>query len=296
MNARSHPTIALPRRPVPPSLRCAVIVGGMVNQLGWGLLAFGGFLAGVFGRNADLSAFPPDGSRQRATATITAVEKTGFSDRPGRRSRKFVYAHRYSFRDTGGAEHTGASYGWHTNGAADTQVGRNVQVEYPAGQPQQSRIVGMRRRPLGPAAALTWLIPAAGVLVVLRGLRRGLRDVHLLTHGQPATGVLKSKRATATKINDRQVYELTFEFAGDDGTKHTAKARTHQAELLTDDAEELLVYDPMQPDRAVMIDALPGQPVFDEAGLPHARRPARGWLSLVLPAIAIIALAAAVAK
>ena len=120
------------------------------------------------------------------------------------------------------------------------------------------------------------------------GLRKGLTASRLLTIGEQAKGRLKSKVATSTQINRKPVYKLTFEFTTPDGRTHKAIGKTHKPELLEDEAEEPLLFDPIRPSYAVMLDALPGSPRIDESGNVKAGSAAAALLWLALPTVTVL--------
>jgi flagellar basal body rod protein FlgC len=97
--------------------------------------------------------------------------------------------------------------------------------------------------------------------------------------------VLKSKEPTSTRVNNRPVYKLTFEFRADDGGIYEVVSKTHLPHLLEDEAEEQLVYDPRHPAHAVMMDNLPGSPDIDEMGYIHSAGFRSGVLPLILPGL-----------
>jgi hypothetical protein len=119
-------------------------------------------------------------------------------------------------------------------------------------------------------------------------LRYGNRRARLLRDGVFTTGVLKSKRPTNTRVNNRTVYVLDFEFTARDGRRCIATARTSMTERLTDEREEPLLYNPEKPEDAVMLDDAPSRPRFDETGALMARPVAALW-AMVLPALVIAA-------
>ena len=123
---------------------------------------------------------------------------------------------------------------------------------------------------------------------MISGIRRGLRASRLLRFGEQTTGRLKSKTATNTKVNNQRVYKLVFDFKGCDGATYEATAKTHRPEKLEDERDEPLLYDPMYPSRAVMLDALPGSPRIDQTGSMRAGSPLSVVACLLIPAAALI--------
>ncbi|MDH4241432.1 MAG: hypothetical protein OEW48_17880, partial [Phycisphaerae bacterium] len=97
-----------------------------------------------------------------------------------------------------------------------------------------------------------------------------------------------SKEKTKTEVNKKPVYKLTFEFNTPEGTTYEATAKTHDTAKLEDQAEEPLLYDPMRPSYAVMLDDLPGNPRIMENGTIHAGPVANTIKVLVIPLTTII--------
>ncbi len=78
--------------------------------------------------------------------------------------------------------------------------------------------------------------------------------------------MLVDKEATGAIVKDEPVYKLTFAFTSDDGREYHVAHKTHKTAVLEDNNEERLLYDPLQPEVALMVDTLPGLPDFDENG------------------------------
>ena len=97
-------------------------------------------------------------------------------------------------------------------------------------------------------------------------------------------------------INDEPVIALTFEFTTEDGARARVVERTHAAQLLEDDAEEPLLYDPRWPERAALLGHLPGAPRVDSRGRLHVTLGPRTFLPLLLPLVVVIAGVVVVAR
>jgi hypothetical protein len=143
---------------------------------------------------------------------------------------------------------------------------------------------------------LVVLFPLVGLVLALRGIPRGLRRIRLLRSGRPALGRLVDRRATNVTINDEPVIALTFEFTTEDGATARVVERTHRPQLLEDDEEEPLLYDPQWPERAALLDHLPGAPRVDGRGRLHVKLGPRTFLPLLLPLAVIIAVVVVVAR
>ena len=89
-------------------------------------------------------------------------------------------------------------------------------------------------------------------------IRRRRRSVQLLAHGRVAYATLANKTELAGS-RDNKIYLLRFTFE-DGGVERTIELRTQQPKLLTDDRSEQIVYVPEEPEKAELVDALPGQP------------------------------------
>lgn len=278
--------IQTPPRQVPWSLRLYVVFGGMLQQVGWGFLCFSMLFVWVFLPAADwASLWSFRGALESGPGTVRRVEKTSFSEGGTRNSRgRSIHAVHYAF-DAAGRGFEGVSY---TVGRRP-DVGDAVNVEYSPGRPEVSRIVGMRSAPFRVwVAPVVLIFPALGAGLVLASLRGQWRAASLLTHGFVAHGRLKSKTKTNTTINNRPVYKFTFEFKADDGLMYEALTRTEQTSLLQDEREEPLLYDPVDPGRAILTDALPGSPRINAEGGFAPVRWRRAAAVLILPSLFVV--------
>jgi hypothetical protein len=132
------------------------------------------------------------------------------------------------------------------------------------------------------------LFPLLGLVLALRGIPRGVRRIGLLRSGRPALGRLVDRRETNVTINDEPVIALTFEFTTEDGATTRVVERTHRPQLLVDDAEEPLLYDARWPERAALLDHLPGAPRVDSGGRLHVKLGPRTFLPLLLPLVVVV--------
>jgi hypothetical protein len=277
------------RRSVPWSLQRGVLFGGFHNQFGWAFLGFGMIFVWVFLPHTDLTSWY---HFRQPTATVTGKIqdswRTGFSSGGGRRhtSRRRgapIYAHSFMFRTKPDAPlRQGISY------ASRRQLspGSDVKIEYVVERENISRIEGMRRAAMPPWVAVLAIFPAVGLAFLIFGVSRGIRQRRLLARGRIAAGKKVAKRGTDVTINGRKVYELTFEFKDDHGATHQTRVKTHRPRALEDDAEETLLYDPVNPSRAVLMDSLPCRARLDRSA--QFECDSRNYLVLVMPALVII--------
>lgn len=270
--------VGRPPRQVALSLRLQILFGGAWNTIGWAIVCFGLPFVLVFlprSEVAVLGVFPDQPAIARGT--VRAIETTGMTenDEP-------IRAIRFGFV-VDGVEHKGVSYAR----GPTVPDGAAVTIEYVPGDPATARVRGMRSRPFGNGAAVVLVFPLLGFALTAYGLRTGRRAVRLLRDGELAQGRLVGKEVTGAKVNDQRVHKLTFVFADVDGSERHAVVRTHRTAALEDSATEALVYD-RDHDDAVVLDALPGDPVLDRDGGFVARRPQRALVALILPGLTVL--------
>jgi hypothetical protein len=123
----------LPRH-IPITAKISVIFGGFRSQFGWAFFTFGLLFFWIFGMNADVSSLRFQGEIIRQPAQISGLFSTGFEE-----GETTVFEVQYQFIYEGIA-YDGASY---TTGIHN-DPGDSVMVEFPAGAPESSRIVGGR--------------------------------------------------------------------------------------------------------------------------------------------------------
>lgn len=281
MHQEAHFPLVPPPRPVPFLLRAQVLFGGVFSFIGWFFFAFGMGFAVVFGSFADLTSwYDFRGAVGTANGTLVEVKETSASENNVR-----VYSYKYSFTAEGG-DYEGVSY----RTGRYHEPGEQVTVEYVEGNPALSRIRGMRRAEFGPWVLFVLIFPLVGFIFILVSLRGGLKANRLLRHGKLAWGELVSKEPTNTRINNRTVYKLTFEFQPEEGGHAQAVARSHMPEKLQDEQRERLLYDPFRPDYAILLDRLPASPAIDLTGNLQPRNPTFAALTLLLPGIPLAGL------
>jgi len=274
--------LAQPPRHVPWLVRSQVLFGGFASQFGWLFFGFGLIFVWIFGLNADFGGILFSvGEVGSAEGVVLQVEATGASvnERP-------VYAYTYTFRvESQEREYQGVSY----STGRQYEPGWPVTVEYLSSRPDFSRILGTRQAAFGPwVLCLVLLFPLIGLVFMLGGFVGGLKGNRLLAQGKVTVGELTSKEPTNTSINNQPVYKLTFAFRADDGGIYEVVSKTHLPQLLEDEVEEQLLYDPRNPANAVMLDNLPGSPDIDEMGYIHVTDLKRGLLPLVLPGLTVL--------
>ena len=208
----------------------------------------------------------------------TNVSEGGSKHNPGRP----VYGYRFEFKDTNGVKQQGVSYA----SGQSHENGSNVEIEYPAARPEKARIKGMRRGAVGTAALLVLIFPAVGLAFIIKGIRDGIHAFPLLKNGLQVSGMLISKTATNTRVNNATVYKLTFQFKVN-GALYTSVAKTHLTSKLEDEQEEPILYNPDDPNISVLLDSLPGAIDVREDGELVCKKALSGLAASLLPLLTI---------
>jgi hypothetical protein len=271
---------AAPPRTIGTSLAARMALGSARSQIGWLVLAFGSFLFWVVAWHADISAFRFSAGRVVQTqGEWLYCRETRFSVGGSEDERGTPIYENYFRYEVAGRSFTESSF------ATGACPGGQVVVEYLREQPEVSRIAGMRRNVFGPWAAMTAVVPAVGLLLVVAACVEGLTRVRLLRDGLLATGTLIEKTRTNIETSSGQVYRLTLEYTAQSGATGRVTTRTNRPERLEDKSGALLFYDPADLTRAVLLASLPGSIAADKTGQPIAR-PSRAFL--VVPALTIL--------
>lgn len=236
-----------PPRDVPPSLRLALRFGGVGGIIGWLFVAMSLTFVVIFAAVGDFG-------RKLALQTATLARTEGFAlgwepthtqvDNQrllANGAAFFIDGRRYECR----SYQVGVGLG----------EGERVVIEYDRADPTLCQIVGMD------VSGLPWWIflPVAPFLLiggVFAGwrLRYGGRLIRLLRDGKVAWGTCVAKTPTHVRINDQMQWMYTFRFEDELGRAHDVIGRTTDTRALEDAPREAILYDPYQPDRAMIID------------------------------------------
>ena len=260
--------LAAAPRVIPASLQVQVLLGGTASQIGWFLLGFGSIFFWVFACKTDLSGWQfRQGHVARTSGISLGCQKTGFREGDEHLPRSVVYRNLYRYA-VDGQTLRGASY------SLGQCVSRgSVTVEYLLLDPATSRIIGMRRRPLSPWAALAAIVPAVGLTMVLVGIFRGRGKLKLLCRGLPASGHLIQKLETNSRTMGRADFLMTFEFTTQYGLIAQTKIFTNQPEPLESEPETLVLYDPAKLSGGLLFRSLPGEVSIGRDGQPARSGP-----------------------
>jgi hypothetical protein len=285
MPFKLRPNPVEPSRDVPISIR-VINLFGRSPFLGWLFFGFGLIFFWLFTLNSDfMSWYWFRGALETTKGTVLYSEGSGFG---GDDDSSVTYANHYSFVGSDGNQYENVSY-------ADYQLdkGKSVTVEYPKGRPSVSRIKGMDRAPVHPTVgAVGAVLPLIGLGFIVTGLRRGLKANRLLRNGIIARGKLISKESTGHEVYGNPVCKFTFEFTAGNERNYQVVAQTHLTDRLEDETEEPLLYDPMQPGYALMLDDLPAGVCINENGCIKVGEPVRtafrAIVRLIFPTATVI--------
>ncbi|MHC4664387.1 MAG: hypothetical protein ACYS9T_00320 [Planctomycetota bacterium] len=296
MAGRENHNAAGPLRHVAWPIRARLLFGGRNNQVGWVALGFSLIFVWMFTLNSDLTSWYYFRAETETTkGKVLWSRKTRFSTggsslsvggiKVRSSSGRAVYAIGYAFH-VNGNKYESTSY--QTGGSL--AAGTEVTVEYVTGRPRISRIKALRRATLGPIGLVAALIPLAALVVVTRGLVKGIRAIRLLTIGKLTTGRLISKKVVGPFRQHQKVpsYKLVFEFTDETGKTHEAKTQTQWTERLEDEEKEALLYNPLRPSYAALLDGLPASPRIDENGDIQLKPAGKRLSCLVVPGITVI--------
>ncbi len=272
-------------RSVPLVARMRLLAGSMLTLIFWGVFAF--TMIFIWGFSVDKSV--AELWRFSGPLETMAGVVTGHRELSIHINKSAVVLTEYRFivdntTFTGGSCETGRHL----------ETGASVTVEFPKGDPSYSRIRGMRATPMGASALFMLAFPLVPIPFLVYGFVRGRRHIGLLREGVVGRARLRSKRPTNVRVNRQPVFEYIFEFTAADGQVHEVVARAYQPGKFQDEKEEPVLYDPMEPSRAALLDALPGEPHFDEMGGIRMRSPVGSLLGGLVP-VAVLLVHGAVA-
>ena len=260
-------------REVPLSVRLYLrLFSNSVGSLfGWFFAGFGLVFALVAVALIGLDDVIPRNWVEAGKGTIADVEASNTTINDDR-----VYAYHFETTTDEGEKISGVSYEY----SGKHEIGDEVFLEK-AGT--RYRIQGLTMTPSGSQGALIFFV--AGSLFGVIGLCFpiyswfvGGKAIHLLRDGITTSARFVGMKETGVRVNRQPVMKVNFEYQVD-GERYTASAHALDTSRLTDCKYKTVLYEPMQPERSVVLDGLPdGVHVEDLTG--------RFWVNpmrLVLP-------------
>jgi len=165
-----------------------------------------------------------------------------------------VYGYRYQYELPDGSICYGTGYS--TGNTKNT--GDEVTVQYKQEDPEKSRAADLRNSIFGKEIGIFMLVlQGIGLLILILSILKVRPQIHILKVGALTTGKLLNREATNVKINKETVFELTFEYTASDHKTYKTVVRSFKDDPLRDDPYEKLVYDPGNPEKAVLLDQFP---------------------------------------
>lgn len=246
-----------PPRPVPGTIRREAMKRAPLAVVLIGLL-FGGF--GVpftcifFPHRLPQDLALNAAGRSVPDAVVVAEEQTGMSENDHQ-----VVRYEFSFRTPAGVGVTGACY----RTGASFSLNQTVTAEYLPGSPSVARIKGCRLSPFGWGGGFVVIFPIVGFTIASFGWRSRRRLRALLSAGLFGAGRITSVDTTNVTVNNKPMYRVTVSFragGGDVTTTYSAYgADVDLARRKQQGGETVgLLYDPDDPQRVFLVDALVG--------------------------------------
>jgi hypothetical protein len=244
-----HKRTYMPKRNIPVFIILRIWFGNPLSIIGLFFFLFGLPFTFIFISFSDILGPSFNESDPQAKGTIVEVipSNSYIND-----VRVYEYKFQYKLRDGNIYVGSGFSTGQIKN------LDDEVIVQFKENKPEVSMAIGLRNSAFGAGVGLfTLIFPGIGFVMMFFSTRKALRQIMILRVGKLTEGKFLYKEATNMQINKQTVFALTFEFVADDNTTHQTVAKTHQYYRLTDEAMEKLVYDPDNPQNAVLLDELP---------------------------------------
>jgi hypothetical protein len=163
--------------------------------------------------------------------------------------RVYEYSYEYYVRNE---KHTGLSYK-----PGEYELA-NIRIQYVEDSPEISRIEGMESStfPMW-FFLLIGIFPITGGIMLYAGLKKRLMYLKILQIGKVTFGVFDRMETTGASINSQNVYKMFFNYVAEDQKVYQAFGETHKTHRLKDEQFEPLVFNPANPEEAIMIDGLP---------------------------------------
>ena len=187
-------------------------------------------------------------SQTTAPGVITAVTQTNSSEND-----VYVYSYEFAFTTNRGEKITGVSY---TTGE-QWSARDHVTIEYVPGEPSIARIQGARTSDFTPWVLFVLIFPFIGAVMFGSAAVAGVREVLLLRRGELADAHILSSRPTGVSVNNTPVVEYSYEIHTASGETFNGSARALLSDQIGDEANEPALCLPSNPDRSILVDAIP---------------------------------------
>ncbi len=246
-------------RHIPFPLQVKIIFGDALAFIGWIFLTIGVLFSSIFLSMSDFSDWRFKKDSPKTQAIITKIEYSNASE-----NKQAILEYHYEFTDLQGVKQHGVSYGF--SGKYD--VGDEATVIFLEKKPKYSRIENLRKEPFGQFTLLVLIFPLIGGLLVFFSIPKALKKIRVLREGVLGEGKYLRMEPTNTSINRQTVMRLFFELQVGNKTyeTYTQTHLDHKIRQLTDGTPKKLLYLPQNPQQAVLLDNLTGNPTFRADG------------------------------
>ena len=136
---------------------------------------------------------------------------------------------------------------------------KTANVFYKENIVEESCIVGMKTNTNSIFAVVFYsFLLLIFIFLLIRTFIIQLSKLKIIQTGIITKAVFREKKNTGTKWKkDQYIYELFFDFVANDGKTYKAKTQTIDINKLSDELYEPVIYNPQNPEEAVLIDEFP---------------------------------------
>ena len=218
------------------------------------------------------------GNLRSRDAHIISIRSTGVSE-----GSHPLYAFGYAFKTGDGKKYRGVSYDMKMY-----KPGEKVTVEHPVGRPDRSRIKGAKTSRFSLNAFYFLFLPALGAYLILPALYKGTRFNRKLENYMIVVGRLKIAHRTRFTEKKMRVYRMTYRYLSEDNQEFTLVRRDPSVEEeLTDDREEVVLYDGGNPQDALFYRDIPVEPAMNDEGIIDPANWLYYYLSVLVPVFSL---------
>jgi len=231
------------------------LYSGSTPLVGWFIAGFGFMFALIIAGLMGLDDTIPRNWIHAGKATITNIEEANV-----KLNGEEIYAYHFESADR---NISGISYGY--SGKYETgDEASLLKAE------KRYRIENLTLTTMGEGWFDSVIFLGMGCLIGLIGISfliyswfAGGKAIRFLQEGEAAKARFLGMNPTGTLINKKPVMKANFEYQVE-GSMYTASATALDTSRLTDAPCEVVFYDPMQPDKSIVMDGLPRGIYFDE--------------------------------
>ena len=230
-------------------LKIKLLISGVLGIIGIAFFTIGMLFFVVFMQLINFDDLKLAMGSEESEGVLISVEETNSTEND-----VTVYEYKYSFTPNHGKTYINKSY----KAGRVTFLYKRVPIEYKASNPEISRIKGMDSGQF-PVFVIFFILifPLIGLIFLIISIKKGLKNIEILKYGKIAFGTFERMEPTNESINNQTVYKFYFNFTTEDSNSYTATGKTHKVHKLQDEANEPLVYNPKNPNEAIMLDSLP---------------------------------------